>query len=194
MTRSVSRTPSPTEIRIMSTLTHGPAEPCMIYARDRRCVMLSRCSLRSWPASGSGMCSPPPALTTSSPTSIPMGHSPARYSTCSARTRLRAHPRRSARNHLARKRPRLVPIHDDVVFRVLAPPRNKFWVTLAAALTDSALRDAIEDLRPAGDESISLLRLLDVAIWIRHSRSRNARNARRAVGVPEPGPFPPLKS
>lgn len=95
---------------------------------------------------------------------------------------------------LARKRPRLVPIHDDVVFRVLAPPRNKFWVTLAAALTDSALRAAIEDLRPAGDESISLLRLLDVAIWIRHSRSRNARNARRAVGVPEPGPLPPLKS
>ncbi|MEU7922992.1 DUF6308 family protein [Micromonospora zamorensis] len=92
---------------------------------------------------------------------------------------------------LARKRPRLVPIHDDVVFRVLAPPQNKFWVTLAAALTESALRQEIEGLRPAGGDSISLLRLLDVAIWTRHSRSRNARNTRSAVGVPEPDPLPP---
>lgn len=92
---------------------------------------------------------------------------------------------------LARKRPRLVPIHDDVVLRVLAPPEKKFWVTLAAALTQSALRHEIEALRPAGADSISLLRLLDVAIWTRHSRSRNARNARSAVGVPEPGPLPP---
>ncbi|WP_346535506.1 DUF6308 family protein [Micromonospora sp. DPT] len=94
---------------------------------------------------------------------------------------------------LARKRPRLVPIHDDVVLRVLAPPENKFWVTLAAALTESALRHEIEALRPAGADSISLLRLLDVAIWTSHSRSRNARNARSAVGVPEPSPPSPVK-
>ena len=91
---------------------------------------------------------------------------------------------------LARKRPRLVPIHDSVVFRVLAPPKNKFWMTLGAALTESTLRQQIEDLRPAGGDSISLLRLLEVAIWMRHSRSRNARNARRALAVPEPDPLP----
>ncbi|MFY1574762.1 DUF6308 family protein [Verrucosispora sp. WMMD703] len=95
---------------------------------------------------------------------------------------------------LARKRPRLVPIHDEVVLRVVAPPANKFWVTLAAALTESALRQEIEELRPAGGDSISLLRLLDVAIWTRHSRSRNARSARSAVGVPEPDPLPPPNS
>ncbi|MGN9779419.1 DUF6308 family protein [Micromonospora sp. H33] len=94
---------------------------------------------------------------------------------------------------LARKRPRLVPVHDDVVLRVLAPPENQFWVTLAAALTESALRNEIEALRPTGIDSPSLLRLLDVAIWTRHSRSRNARNARSAIGVPEPGPLPPAK-
>ncbi|MBM7086816.1 DUF6308 family protein [Micromonospora humidisoli] len=87
---------------------------------------------------------------------------------------------------LARKRPRLVPIHDEIVLRVLAPPKKQLWVTLAAALSESALRDEIEGLRPAGIDSPSLLRLLDVAIWTRHSRSRNARDARTAVGIPEP--------
>jgi hypothetical protein len=88
---------------------------------------------------------------------------------------------------LARKRPRLVPIHDQVVLHVLAPPKNQLWAALAAALTESALRDEIEALRPAGADSPSLLRLLDVAIWTCHSRSRNARKARIAAEVPEPG-------
>ena len=87
---------------------------------------------------------------------------------------------------LARKRPRLIPIHDKVVLRVLAPPKDRFWATLAVALTEADLRDEIEALRPPGADSVSLLRLLDVAIWIRYSRSRNARTARRAVGISEP--------
>ncbi len=87
---------------------------------------------------------------------------------------------------MARKRPRLVPIHDKVVLRVLAPPKKRFWVSTAAALTEDCLRDEIEALRPDGIASPSLLRLLDVAIWTRHSRSRNARAARSAAGVPEP--------
>jgi len=91
---------------------------------------------------------------------------------------------------MARKRPRLVPVHDDVVQRAIAPPKGQFWVTLAEALTEPALRDEIEALRPVGADSISLLRLLDIAIWMRHSRSRNARYARGAAGVPEPGPLP----
>ncbi|MBB5868418.1 hypothetical protein F4553_001797 [Allocatelliglobosispora scoriae] len=95
---------------------------------------------------------------------------------------------------LARKRPRLVPIHDSVVLRVLAPPENQFWTTLATALTESTLRSEIEALRPSGVDSPSLLRLLDVAIWTCHSRARNARKARGAVGITEPGPVPPVKS
>ncbi len=87
---------------------------------------------------------------------------------------------------LARKRPRLVPIHDDVVLRVLTPPKNQFWATLATALTEPVLRDDIEALRPDGVPSPSLLRLLDVAIWTRYSRSISARAARRSAGVSEP--------
>ncbi|MEU6074110.1 DUF6308 family protein [Micromonospora sp. NPDC047074] len=99
-----------------------------------------------------------------------------------------------ASKFLARKRPRLVPVHDGIVLRVLGAPKEQLWVTLATALKESALRDEIEGLRPAGVDSPSLLRLLDVAIWTRHSRSRNARDARRVVGVPEPGEPSPGKS
>lgn len=88
---------------------------------------------------------------------------------------------------LTRKRPQLVPVHDEIVLRVLASPRKQLWVTLATVLNESALRDEIEGLRPVGVDSPSLLRLLDVAIWTRHSRSRNAYRSRRTVGVPEPG-------
>ncbi|MEU8419349.1 DUF6308 family protein [Micromonospora sp. NPDC048835] len=95
---------------------------------------------------------------------------------------------------LARKRPRLVPVHDEIVLRVLGPPKEQFWVTLATALKEPALRDEIEGLRPASVHSTSLIRLLDVAIWTRHSRSRNACNARRLVGVPEPSMPSPEKS
>ncbi|MEU8015971.1 DUF6308 family protein [Micromonospora parva] len=87
---------------------------------------------------------------------------------------------------LARKRPRLVPVHDKIVLRALGAPKDQLWATLATALKESALRNEIERLRPAGVDSPSLLRLLDVAIWIRHSRSRNARDARDVVGVPGP--------
>jgi hypothetical protein len=95
---------------------------------------------------------------------------------------------------LARKRPRLVPVHDGIVLRVLAPPKDQLWATLATALKESALRDEIEGLCPTGVDSPSLLRLLDVAIWTRHSRSRNASDARRVVGVPEPSLPSPGKS
>ena len=87
---------------------------------------------------------------------------------------------------LARKRPRLIPIHDKVVLRVLSPPKNRFWETLATALHMRMLREEIEALRPANVGSASLLRLLDVAIWARHSGSRAARIARAAAGVSEP--------
>ncbi|WP_189335994.1 DUF6308 family protein [Actinoplanes ianthinogenes] len=84
---------------------------------------------------------------------------------------------------LARKRPRLVPIHDEVVLRALAPPPNQFWVTLGGALRDPALRDEIESLRPDGVASPSVLRLLDVAIWMLHGGSGNAKDARSAAGI-----------
>ncbi|HEY0534847.1 MAG TPA: hypothetical protein VGD29_24950 [Actinoplanes sp.] len=60
-------------------------------------------------------------------------------------------------------------------------------MTLSGALGEAALRDEIEKLRPPGAGSVSLLRLLDVAVWMRHSGSGNARKARSEAGVREPG-------
>jgi hypothetical protein len=47
------------------------------------------------------------------------------------------------------------------------------------------VRAAIESTRPATAPAdvISPLRLLDAVVWIRHSGSRNARQARRRAGL-----------
>ncbi|WP_238005912.1 DUF6308 family protein [Dactylosporangium sp. AC04546] len=84
---------------------------------------------------------------------------------------------------LARKRPRLVPIYDTVVQDLLTTPEDQFWTTLADALTDPGMRDDIERLRPTTAPTVSVLRLLDVAIWMRGSRSSTARAARAATGI-----------
>lgn len=84
---------------------------------------------------------------------------------------------------LARKRPRLIPVIDSVVRRGLplgSNPANE----LRAALAVESRREAIESLRPANLSSlITTLRLLDAAVWMRYSRSRNANRARASVGL-----------
>jgi Family of unknown function (DUF6308) len=87
---------------------------------------------------------------------------------------------------LARKRPRLCPVSDKVVIEAVGVP-GWTWETLRALLQDPAARAEIEALRPASAAGLSLLRILDVAIWIRYSRSRAASRVRRVSGVPEPG-------
>jgi hypothetical protein len=87
---------------------------------------------------------------------------------------------------LARKRPRLCPVSDKVVIEAVGVP-GWTWETLRALLQDPATRTEIEALRPASAAGVSLLRILDVAIWIGYSRSRAASRVRRGSGVPEHG-------
>lgn len=68
---------------------------------------------------------------------------------------------------LARKRPRLLPVYDDVVRCVLGRPRG-VWLELHETVSDPEIRNAIESLRPSSAEHVSTLRLLDVAIWMSH--------------------------
>jgi len=84
---------------------------------------------------------------------------------------------------LARKRPMLVPVVDSVILAALDAPPNDTWATLAVAFQDEGRRRRIEALRPptAPEEAVSTLRLLDVALWMLGSRSRNAKRARSAV-------------
>lgn len=78
---------------------------------------------------------------------------------------------------MARKRPRLIPIVDSVVRDALGFESDS-WVELRTAL-QSDLPGRIETLRPTGvGEVVSTLRLLDAAVWMRHSRGRAARAVR----------------
>ena len=67
---------------------------------------------------------------------------------------------------MARKRPRLIPLYDRVVKSAINV--EDWWLSLHDALQDESLRDRLEEIRSQaglGDE-ISLLRVLDVAIWM----------------------------
>ena len=92
---------------------------------------------------------------------------------------------------LARKRPRLCPVSDKVVIGAVGVP-GWTWEELRAFLQDPAARAEIEALRPPPAAVVSVLRILDVAIWIRHSHSRAASRIRRDSGIPEPGHSRPL--
>jgi hypothetical protein len=84
---------------------------------------------------------------------------------------------------MARKRPRLIPIVDSVIRKAL-PLGDDSWVSLRSALQDEQVRQTIEEIRPPGPAStVSTLRLLDAATWMRYGQSRNARKARKAAGL-----------
>lgn len=83
----------------------------------------------------------------------------------------------SAAKLLARKRPRLCPITDKVVIRAAGLP-GLTWDVLRCLLQDQGARAEIEALRPPEAARASLLRILDVAIWVAHSNSRGAQRAR----------------
>lgn len=89
----------------------------------------------------------------------------------------------SATKLLARKRPRLCPISDSVVIKAVNVP-GRTWDVLRCMLQDPAARAEVERLRSPAAAAVSQLRILDVALWVLHSRSAAAQSVRRAVGMP----------
>ena len=87
----------------------------------------------------------------------------------------------SAAKLLARKRPRLCPITDKVVIRAAGLP-GLTWEVLRCLLQDPGARAEVEGLRPPEAAGASLLRILDVAIWVTQSNSRGAQRARLVGG------------
>jgi hypothetical protein len=84
---------------------------------------------------------------------------------------------------LARKRPRLIPIIDAVVIDALQAPANSYWATYREVLTEER-RGGIEKLRPPSvPDSITTLRILDVALWMRYSGGTNAKAVRKGLDV-----------
>jgi Family of unknown function (DUF6308) len=80
---------------------------------------------------------------------------------------------------LSRKRPRLCPVTDKGVIRAAGLP-GLTWEVLRCLLQDPGARAEVEALRPPDAAGASLLRILDVAIWVAHSNSRGAQRARLA--------------
>ncbi|MFG2383250.1 DUF6308 family protein [Streptomyces avermitilis] len=80
---------------------------------------------------------------------------------------------------LARKRPRLLPVYDQVVRCVLGRPKS-FWLNLHGALRadNHALHRELMALRQSADlpETVSVLRICDVVLWMHHRTDHQQRN------------------
>jgi transposase len=88
----------------------------------------------------------------------------------------------SATKILARKRPRICPISDNLVIKAVDVP-GRTWDVLRCLLQDSDARADVEALRPDRAAAASLLRILDVALWVSHSRSAAAQELRLEAGM-----------
>jgi Family of unknown function (DUF6308) len=88
----------------------------------------------------------------------------------------------SATKLLARKRPRLCPISDHVVIKAVDVPGRTCDV-LRCLLQDPGARAEVEALRPAGAAGATLLRILDVALWVTHGSTAQARWVREKAGM-----------
>jgi hypothetical protein len=85
---------------------------------------------------------------------------------------------------LARKRPHLVPVVDAVVVRVLGRQPDGYWRAIRAALADDERRARLTSLRPEVEGRLSVLRMLDILLWMHGSESTSARNVRAGLGFP----------
>ena len=88
----------------------------------------------------------------------------------------------SATKLLARKRPRLCPISDSLVIKAVDVP-GRTWDVLRCLLQDPAARAEVEALRPTAAGDASLLRILDVALWVSHSKSAAAQQLREEASL-----------
>jgi hypothetical protein len=75
---------------------------------------------------------------------------------------------------LARKRPRLIPVYDDVVGCAYRSPEGRFWLWLHDLLaTCEGLAKKLDDLKDEAElpYRVSRIRVLDVAVWRMHEGS-----------------------
>ena len=89
---------------------------------------------------------------------------------------------------LSRKRPRLIPIVDSVVESILGIAARGYWNVFHDYLQSEDRRKRVALLRPKHvEESVSLLRILDVVLWMWGSQGRGTKKVRTSLGLPEQG-------
>ncbi|MFE6895581.1 DUF6308 family protein [Streptomyces sp. NPDC057717] len=85
---------------------------------------------------------------------------------------------------LARKRPRLLPVYDEIV-GCTAGYTASWWRTLHNALgtDDQALHHIFQAVRTTAGlpETVSVLRVIDVAVWMRHRDDHNDKKPKLCV-------------
>jgi Family of unknown function (DUF6308) len=66
----------------------------------------------------------------------------------------------------------LIPILNKEVKGLLNPPRGTFWTIMYEQLLDDGRRQAIGDVCKAAPDRVSLLRRIDVALWMHATQGR----------------------
>jgi hypothetical protein len=67
---------------------------------------------------------------------------------------------------MAAKRPHLIPVVDKRVAAILEPADGLFWASMYEELKDEERREAIAKVCRAAPDHVSLLRRIDVALWM----------------------------
>ncbi len=89
---------------------------------------------------------------------------------------------------LSRKRPRLIPIVDRVVESIFGVAARGYWNVFHDYLQSEDRRMRVALLRPKRvEESVSLLRILDVVLWMWGSQGRDTKSVRTSIGLPAQG-------
>ena len=94
---------------------------------------------------------------------------------------------------LAAKRPELIPILDDVIDAALGPPLHRFWLTMHQRFQDPTFVKALSAVRQSGLNALknppvapSLLRTLDIVVWMRAYGCSKSTNPRLRALPPPP--------
>lgn len=79
----------------------------------------------------------------------------------------------TANKLMARKRPHLFPVYDNVVKAAIQPNRDAFWIPLWNELKNPELITKLSKIRNDNNlpKQLPLIRILDAAIWMRNHKA-----------------------
>lgn len=76
---------------------------------------------------------------------------------------------------MAAKRPRLFPVWDTLVDGLVQRPNGKLWEPMHDLLSDTATRTELQRLTDGAPPHVTLLRRIDVALWLEADRRRSGQ-------------------
>jgi len=90
---------------------------------------------------------------------------------------------------MSSKRPALIPIEDQHVAASLAFGHLDYWALMQNVLQDRGLRERVSNVaRDAGGAHLSVLRVIDIVVWMRQHGYASLKDPMRRVGYDAPLP------